>query len=112
MKGSELDRRAGPGSELDARRRGRLRGTARWRRFRKKRYLWRLSADRAGKKLTVAGQAHCLDCGRRRLAFQGGAQFGANTALRSVAFDGGVEKDVDSTGLMFFVAVAVTLFSF
>jgi hypothetical protein len=39
------------------------------------------------------------------------AQSGANTALRSVACDGDVEKDLDSTRLMFFVAVDVTLFS-
>lgn len=44
--------------------------------------------------------------------FRAGLSLSRTPALRSVAFDGGVEKDVDSTRLMLFFAVDVTLFSF
>lgn len=44
--------------------------------------------------------------------FRAGISLSRTPALRSVAFDGGVEKDVDSTRLMLFFAVDVTLFSF
>jgi len=44
--------------------------------------------------------------------FRAGISLSRTPGLRSVAFDGGVEKDVDSTRLMLFFAVDVTLFSF